>query len=129
MYQARGLSAATAKQVAKELSAGDAFKAHLDVEHGLDPDDLTNPIHAAWASAIAFLSGAAIPLIAAIIPTASFRIPVIFGAVILALIVTGGVSAHVGGANKTKATIRVVLGGAIAMIVTYGIGRVIGVSV
>lgn len=129
IYQRKGLSATTAKQVAKELSAKDALGAHLDAEHSLDPDDLTNPTHAAFASALSFLSGAIVPLLASIIPPASVRVPCIFASVVFALIATGTISAHFGGASKQKATVRVVIWGVVAMLVTYAIGKVVGVSV
>lgn len=129
IYEQRGLQKSTALQVAQELSAHDALRAHLDAEHQLDPDDLTNPLHAAIASAVAFLSGAIIPMLAVVIPPASFRVPVAFVAVVAALVATGTISAHVGGANKIRATVRVVGGGVLAMVVTFIIGRVIGVHV
>ncbi len=128
IYQKKGLSEKTAKLVAQELTDHDAFAAHVDAELGLDPDDLTNPWHAAYASGAAFFCGAIIPLLAIVLPPASIRIPVTFGAVIIALIITGGLSAHAGGASKTKATIRVVGGGMIAMLITFGIGKLCGVA-
>ena len=128
IYQQKGLSEKTAQLVAQELTDHDAFAAHVDAELGLDPDDLTNPWHAAYASGAAFFCGAIIPLLAIVLPPASIRIPVTFGAVVIALIITGGLSAHAGGASKRKATLRVVGGGMIAMLVTFGIGKLCGVA-
>ncbi len=127
LYEKKGLSHETAHLVAEELTAHDAFAAHVDAELGIDPDELTNPWHAALASAISFFSGAIIPLVAILLPPHDLRIPVTFISVLVALAITGSLSAHVGGARKTRATIRVVLGGAIAMAVTYGIGKLFGV--
>jgi len=56
------------------------------------------------------------------------RIPLSFLAVIIALALTGILSAKVGGANMVKATVRVVIGGAIAMVVTYTIGSLFHIS-
>lgn len=128
LYQKKGLSEATAHLVAKELTHHDAFAAHVDIELGIDPDDLTNPWHAASASGIAFFCGAAIPLIAVILPPANMRIMVTFIAVVIALSFTGSLSAWVGGANRMKATFRVVLGGILAMVITFGIGKLFGVA-
>ncbi len=128
IYQGKGLKRATAEQVAKELTAHDAFAAHVDAELGIDPDDLTNPWHAAFASAAAFTAGAIIPMAAILLPPENLRVPVTFVSVLLALALTGMVSAKVGGSSAKKATIRVVLGGAIAMAVTYGIGQLFNVS-
>lgn len=128
IYEKKGLSRQTATKVAEELTKKDAFAAHVDAELGIDPNNLTNPWHAAFASACAFLAGAMIPLVAIILPPENIRIPVAFGSVILALAATGVISAKVGGASPMRATIRVVLGGALAMVVTYTIGRIFHVS-
>ncbi len=126
IYEKRGLSAKTARTVAEELMAHNAFEAHANAELGIDPNNLTNPWHAALASAASFLAGAFIPLIAIIVPPASVRVPVAFVAVLLALAATGVISARAGGAPVGKATGRVVLGGALAMLVTFGIGKLVG---
>ena len=123
IYEAKGLSHATAQIVAQELTEHDAFAAHADAELQIDPHALTNPWHAAYASAAAFLSGGIIPILAIVLPPTSLQIPVTFAAVLTALVITGTLSAQAGGANKTKATLRVVLGGILAMIITYGIGK------
>jgi VIT1/CCC1 family predicted Fe2+/Mn2+ transporter len=128
IYEHKGLSATTAKTVAQELSAKDAYKAHVDAELGIDPDNLTNPWHAAFASAASFLIGASIPMITIIIPPIELRIPVAFASVLLALAITGTVSAKIGNARVAPAVIRVVVGGALAMAVTYGVGKLFGVS-
>ena len=127
LYEAKGLSKATAHTVAQELTAHDAFAAHLEAELHIDPSELTNPWHAALASALAFFTGAIIPLLAVIFSPAPSRIPVIFAAVLIALVITGMLSAYAGGANKTRATIRVVAGGFLAMVITFGIGKIFGV--
>ncbi len=127
IYEAKGLSKATAYTVAAELTTHDAFAAHAEAELHIDPNELTNPWHAAFASAVAFLAGAIIPLIAIVLPPASLRIPITFAAVVVALVITGTLSAYIGGANKIRATLRVVVGGALAMIITFGIGKVFGV--
>jgi VIT1/CCC1 family predicted Fe2+/Mn2+ transporter len=126
LYEKKGLTRETARIVARELTAKDDFAAHVDVELKIDPNDLTNPWQAAFASATSFVSGAFIPLVAIALPPASIRLPVTFAAVAVALVITGSLSAYVGGANKTRATLRVVLGGSLAMIITFGIGRLAG---
>jgi VIT1/CCC1 family predicted Fe2+/Mn2+ transporter len=128
LYEAKGLTTETARLVAEELSAHDAVSAHIDVEHRLDPDDLTNPWHAAVASALSFLAGAAVPMVMVVLSPTSVRIPVTVLSVVAALVVTGSLSAHVGGTSKQRATLRVVIGGVLAMAVTYTIGRLVGVS-
>ncbi|MEP7204615.1 MAG: VIT family protein [Candidatus Saccharibacteria bacterium] len=128
IYQHKGLSRTTARLVADELTKNDAFAAHVDAELGIDPHNLTNPTHAAVASSLAFLSGSIVPMVAIILAPEPYKVAVTFVSVIAALGFTGSLSAHAGGAGKRKAAIRVIIGGAIAMIVTYGIGRMIGIS-
>ncbi len=128
LYERRGLSRKTATQVAKELTLHDPVMAHLDAEHNLNPEDLMNPWHAAIASAVAFFVGGIIPLVAIAFAPAHIRIPVTVVAVMIALIVTGVVSAKVGGANVKRAIVRVMVGGIIAMVVTNYIGKLFGVA-
>ncbi|MGW4847186.1 VIT1/CCC1 transporter family protein [Nocardia brasiliensis] len=128
IYEAKGLSPETARQVAAELTAHDAFTAHAEVELGLDPTELTNPWHAALSSAVSFTVGALLPLLAILLPPVSVRIPVTFAAVIVALALTGSVSARLGGSAPGRAVLRVVLGGVLAMAVTYGIGQLADVA-
>lgn len=128
IYQQKGLSRKTAEMAAREVSANDAFAAHAHMELNIDPNNLTNPWHAAFASAVSFLLGAAIPLFTIIISPQSTRIIITFISVLFALAITGILSAKAGGAGVLRATIRVVTGGALAMIVTYGIGKIFAVS-
>ncbi len=128
IYEGKGLSKKTSELVAKELTAHDPVKAHFDAELGIDPNNLTNPWHAAIASAASFLVGAIIPLITIIILPPTLKTPVTFVSVLVALAITGTISAKIGGANVLKATFRVVAGGALAMIVTYSIGRFFNVK-
>ncbi len=128
IYRKKGLSDGTAETVATELTAHNAFAAHAEAELKIDPEHLTNPAQAALASAGTFFAGALIPLIAISLPPADIRIAVAFAAVVVALCITGFVSAKVGGADATKAVVRVVLGGIAAMAITYGIGALVGTA-
>ena len=129
LYAAKGLSAPTARQVAMELTERDAFAAHVDVELGIDPNELSSPWQAALSSAVAFSLGAVVPLTAILLPSTGFRVPVAFFAVLMALALTGTVSAILGGAQKRRAVLRVVFGGALAMLVTYGVGQLVGTTI
>ncbi|WP_166903760.1 VIT family protein [Mycobacterium sp. DL440] len=129
LYEARGLSTATARTVADELTDHDAFAAHAEVELGIDPKDLTNPWQAAASSALSFTIGALLPLIAILIPPTTWRIPVTVVAVLLALMLTGAVSAGLGGAPKGRAVLRNVIGGGLALAITYLIGLLVGTTI
>ncbi|HEX9030885.1 MAG TPA: VIT family protein [Streptosporangiaceae bacterium] len=129
IYQAKGLSLETARQVAVELTARDAFAAHAEAELHVDPKDLASPAKAAAASALSFVLGALLPLAAILLPPPSWRIVVTAVAVLLALAAAGVISARIGGSSPRRAVIRVVVGGAAGLALTYGIGRLFGTAV
>jgi vacuolar iron transporter family protein len=128
LYERRGLSPELARQVAEELTARDPLRAHLDIELGIDPDDLTNPWQAAGASAASFTVGAALPIVAIEVSPDPIRIGITFVAVVVALALTGLISSRLGDAEtrRTRAIWRNVLGGALAMAVTYLVGMAVG---
>jgi len=128
-FEGKGLSSKTARQVATELTEHDALKAHLDAELNLDEEDLNNPTEAAVASLLSFTVGGVIPMVAVLAAASSLRLPVTFVAVLVALTITGYVSATVGNAPHRRAVVRVVIGGAIAMLATYGIGHLFGTAI
>jgi VIT1/CCC1 family predicted Fe2+/Mn2+ transporter len=126
MWQEKGLSRATAKKVAAELTAHDALRAHAEIEFGIDPDELTNPWHAAWASMIAFTVGALLPLLVVAFVPSEHRIWATVLSVALALALTGWASARLGISPRVPAMVRNVAGGLLAMGVTYLIGDLVG---
>ena len=129
MYVRKGLSVATARRVAEELTHHDALAAHADIELGIDPEGLTNPLHASAASAIAFTLGALLPLVAILLAPASVRIAVTVAIVLAALAVAGVLSARIGRSGARLAVTRVVVGGAAGLALTYAIGRMFGTAV
>ena len=126
IYESKGLSKETALQVATELTAHDALGAHLEAELHITEQQLTNPLHAALSSAVAFVVGAALPLLAVLLTPAEWRIGATFISVIIALALTGGLGAYIGGSQMPRAILRVTIGGAFALAVTFGIGKLIG---
>jgi vacuolar iron transporter family protein len=128
IYEAKGLRPQTARQVAVELTEHDALAAHLAVELNIDADDVVNPWHAALASAVAFTVGAVLPMLAILLPPPGWRVPVTFVSVLVALAVTGAIAATIGGGSRSRASLRVVIGGALALTATYGIGTLLGTT-
>ncbi|MDQ4502721.1 VIT1/CCC1 transporter family protein [Sinomonas sp. ASV322] len=128
LYQRKGLSRGLATQVAEELTAKDALRAHLDIELGIDPDEIVSPWHAAFASAISFLCGAVLPLIAILLLPEAIRVPITFAVVLIALALTGALGAWIGGGSRTWASIRVVAGGALALAATFALGSLLGTT-
>ena len=128
IYEAKGMSAETAARVAEELTTKDALRAHLDAELGINEDDVVSPWQAAGASALAFFIGAMLPMIAILLPPASVRVPVTFASVLIALALTGAASARIGGSPMLRPTLRVVIGGALALAATFAIGNLLGTT-
>lgn len=128
LYQQRGLSAATATAVARELTDHDAVAAHLEAELGINELELTNPWHAAISSALSFLAGSALPMIAILLGPEDVRIPLTFAASLLALGLTGAIGAYLGQSPILRPVMRVMGGGALALAISWGIGTALGVS-
>ena len=128
LYRDRGLTEETAHQVATELTAHDALAAHLEVELHIDQDDLVNPWHAALSSALAFTIGALLPLLAILLTPIEWRIPVTFAVVLLALATTGTIAARIGGSSPGRSVLRLVFGGALALLATWLIGTLLGTT-
>jgi predicted membrane protein (TIGR00267 family) len=93
-----------------------------------DEDELTNPWHAAVASAASFFLGSLIPMVAIMLPLGNFTIPVTFASVIIALVITGYLSGKLGGINIPRSIVRVVFWGVVAMGITYSVGALFGVA-
>ena len=121
-----GLSPELARRVAEEQTAHDALAAHARLELGISPDELTNPWHAAVASMTAFTLGGLLPVLVICLTPPSWRIVLTFAAVLLALAGTGSVSARLGRAPRLRAILRNLLGGSLAMAITYGVGVLVG---
>ncbi|NEB01307.1 VIT family protein [Streptomyces sp. SID13726] len=128
LLEERGLSRDVAREAAEQLTERDALRAHARVELGIDPDALTNPWHAAWASFLAFTAGALLPLLAIVLPPSDWRVPVTVVSVVGALVLTGWSSARLGSADAGRAVVRNVVGGLLAMGVTYAVGSLLGAA-
>lgn len=126
IYQHRGLPPALANDVAVALSRGGALRAHVRDELGLDGVRLARPFQAAWTSALSFSVGAALPLLAIGMMPSGVRVPAAVVVTLAALALLGDLGAHLGGAPRRRATLRVVSWGAVAMVSTAGIGAVVG---
>ncbi|MFH5823864.1 VIT family protein [Georgenia sp. AZ-5] len=128
IYERQGISPETARQAAAELTERDALAAHLAAELGIDQDDVVSPWHAALASAVAFSIGAALPMLAILLPPPASRVAITFVVTLLALSLTGYVAAWIGGGSRARAAVRVVVGGALALAATFLIGNLLGRS-
>jgi vacuolar iron transporter family protein len=126
IYEQRGLDPALASQVATQLMAKDALGAHIRDELGLTEVSNANPIQAALTSALTFVAGAALPQLAAWLIVGPATVPAIAIVSLLVMAVLGALGARTGGAPLWTGIVRVAFWGALAMLVTYGVGALFG---
>jgi VIT1/CCC1 family predicted Fe2+/Mn2+ transporter len=130
IYEAKGLSAESARSVASRLIADP--KQGLDTlareELGLNPSDLVSPLSAAFASFAAFAGGAAIPLVPFLLASQ----PALWGSLIameVGLLIVGGLMSLFTGRSVIWSATRMALLGSAAALATFLIGRLLGVAV
>jgi VIT1/CCC1 family predicted Fe2+/Mn2+ transporter len=129
IYEHKGLTRATAKKVAQELTAHDPIRAHLEAELNILEAHIVNPWHAAFSSTLSFLAGALLPFLSVILAAPDFRVPATVAASLIALGATGAAGAYLGGSKMSSSVIRVIVGGSAALAITWGIGTLLGTSV
>ncbi len=129
IYVKRGLDKDLAQQVAEQLTQHDQLTAHLRDELGIDPNELARPLQAAWISALSFGSFALLPIVALLLAPGAWRIPGIAALSLLSLASLGALGAHLGGAPRFRAALRVCVGGSLAMGITALIGHLVGGAV
>ncbi len=126
IYKGKGLTQELARAVAIQLTKEDALKVHMAEELGISQLTLARPLQASVSSALSFSVGAAIPLIAVSVASASQRITTTLLVALLTLVALGLASSKAGGAQPLKPTLRVLVGGAIAMAFTMAVGSLVG---
>lgn len=123
-----GMTEETALRAATEIHATDALPAHLRLELGIDSEELTSPVAAAISSAAAFTLGALLPLLAVLLSPAAWDTWAVAGVTLLALLLTGYVSAALAGTSKLRSCIRLLVGGAAGLALTYFAGALFGAA-
>jgi VIT1/CCC1 family predicted Fe2+/Mn2+ transporter len=128
IYERRGLERDLAREVAEELMRKDALTTHLRDELGITEELRARPMQAAIASSTAFLVGGSATVLAAAVAPAAVRTAVIATAAVVLLAVLGVVGARLGRADPRRPTLRIVVGGSLAMAVTAGVGTLVGAA-
>ncbi len=128
IYVKRGLQPELARQVAQQLTEKDALEAHARDELGISETTRARPIQAAFASAASFSVGSAMPLAVTLLAPLPWLVPAVILACLAFLAVLGAVGARTGGADVWRATLRVTVWGAAAMLATAAVGRLFGVA-
>ncbi len=129
IYVQRGVDQALARQVAQQLMAAGALKAHARDELGISEITTARPVQAALTSASTFSLGAAMPLLMVVVSPTGTLVPIVSAASLGFLALLGAIGARAGGANVLRATARVTFWGALAMALTAGIGKLFGTVV
>jgi VIT1/CCC1 family predicted Fe2+/Mn2+ transporter len=128
IYEQRGLDQRLARDVATALTRNDALAAHLRDELAIDQRVVARPWQAAWLSASSFAIGAILPLLAMLLAPMNWRVTATVLATVVTLGGAGALGARIGRSHVLSGTARVLAGGSLAMAVTWGIGRLLGVS-
>ena len=129
IYVKRGLDPSLAAQVTEQLMAHDALGAHARDELGITSMTAARPVQAALASASTFALGAGLPLLAAWLSPRGLLVVLVAVASLLCLAVLGGLAAAAGGARWGVGTLRVTFWGAVAMAITFAVGKAFGAVV
>jgi VIT1/CCC1 family predicted Fe2+/Mn2+ transporter len=129
IYLRRGLEPALARQVAEALSEQDALTAHARDELGIDPEQLARPLEASVVSAGSFSVGALLPILVVLVVGAAIRVPAVVISALVGLGALGAIGARLGGAPPGRPALRVLVGGAAAMALAWGVGQAFNVSV
>lgn len=129
IYEQRGLKKETAMLVAKELTEHDPLAAHVRDELGITDINQANPIQAALASGGAFTAGGILPLLVVLFAPIENMEYYLYGFTIISLVILGAVSAKTGGSSISKAIVRIVIWGTIAMGLSALVGYIFGVNV
>ena len=128
IYVERGLDPALAAQVSKQLMAHDALGAHARDELGISEMVQARPVQAAFASALSFSVGAALPLATVFVVAQAMMVRLVSLLSLAFLAILGGIAARVGGARISTGAIRVTFWGALAMALTAAVGSLFGVA-
>ena len=123
VYVSRGLSHRLARQVAIELTAHDALAAHAEAELDIEPASLASPLRDALAVGAAFMAGAVLPWLAIILIPGPPRAAVTFVIVLLALALTGWISAQISHVHPVRPVVRTAAIGVLSMTITYAAGH------
>lgn len=126
IYVRRGLTDDLAAKVAQQLSDHDRLGAHLQDELGITAASIARPLQAAWISAASFALFASVPIFGLLVAAPTMRIPAIGTISLASLAVLGAIGGHLGGAPVCRASLRVTLGGVVAMAMTAVIGWLLG---
>jgi VIT1/CCC1 family predicted Fe2+/Mn2+ transporter len=128
IYIQRGLSAELTGEVALQLIAHNALEAHTRDELGINEMTQANPFTAAFASALSFIIGGALPLLTAVFAPIKHMVACQYGFSIIFLALSGMLAARAGGSHMGRAVMRICIWGTFAMAASALVGWLFGVQ-
>jgi len=129
IYIERGLDVDLAYQVARKLTEHDALAAHARDELGIFDQVSAKPTQAALSSALTFIAGAGLPVLAVLLVPPAQMISWVACLSLVFLALLGGLAASAGGASIVQGATRVTFWGALAMALTALVGNWLGVAI
>ncbi len=129
VYISRGLDATLARQVAIQLTEHDALGAHARDELGMNDITQARPMQAALSSGASFTVGGLLPLLVAWLAPLPQMEYIQYASALLFLTLLGAMAARAGGSSVSKAVLRIVVWGTIAMVMAGAVGYLFGVEI
>ncbi len=129
VFRRRGVDAALAEEVARQVSShpDEALRVHVQEELGVDHQELPSPVTAAAASLATFACGALVPLIPYLLGFRSLAAALLLAAV--AAVIGGGLVSRFTDRPFLRGAVRQLLLAGAAASLTYGIGSLAGAVV
>ena len=131
IYRAKGIPEAEAIQLANRLIADptQALSTLAREELGLNPHELGSAWGAAISSFAAFATGAAIPLLPFVLASRAHALVACVACTATALLMVGAALSLFTGRSAWRSGARMLTIGALAGVLTYSLGRILGVGV
>jgi VIT1/CCC1 family predicted Fe2+/Mn2+ transporter len=127
--QLHGIDPGLARKVAQQITDAESIDASVRVKYGITEALAARPLQAALASALSFALGSSIPLLGMLASTPERRIAWGVSLALAALVGCGILAGGAAGSSRTRAAVRVVVGGGLAMAFSFLLGRLVGVVV
>lgn len=130
IYRDKGIPAELARQISEAVMRDPqvALETHAREELGLDPDELGSPWSAAISSFVTFAVGAFVPLLPFAIGSGTAAVAAAILASATAIFVVGAAMSSLTGRSFWRSGGRMLLVGAVAAAITFGIGRLFHVA-
>ncbi|MDR2661315.1 MAG: VIT family protein [Lactobacillaceae bacterium] len=122
-YVERGVTENTAYKIAKELLAKKPLETVLSVKYDITLGHYMNPWSAAWSSLFSAAIGGVFPLATLILVTGKYQFIATIASTVVAVALTGFISARISNGLVKRAIIRNIIIGLVTVAIHFGIGK------